>query len=467
MRRARSVLFGLAGALVAIALAGRVEATVGPFECTVVARPSLQGSTLVRLAPLGSIELDTHTGPVAVELRVDELRPEDAERIAGDPTSLEGIEDELAGDARAALTSLAWRSLLAGVVGGLLGGLAARPTWRSAAAGTVMGGVLAAAVGGVAYVTFRPEAIAEPRYSGLLTVAPRAVGDVGAIVEQFDDYSAQLAGLVANVTALYRAAEGLPNLDPGDDAVRLLHVSDIHNNPQAYDLAEQIVDQFEVDAIVDTGDTTDWGTDLESRLFTRVSDLGVPYVWVRGNHDSRRTQFAMAAQRGAVVLDGEYADVAGLRIWGIGDPRFTPNKDGEVGVDVELEAIEAFTDDVERRLLADGAAEVDLVAVHDSRAAALIGDDVPLVLAGHTHSPRAGRIGEALLLREGSTGGAGLRSLIGEEPKPLTCSVLYFDPATDRLIAYDRITVSGLGGAGVRIERHVVDPPEASEPGDD
>ncbi|MGD9798872.1 MAG: hypothetical protein AB7V15_12250, partial [Acidimicrobiia bacterium] len=75
-----------------------------------------------------------------------------------------------------------------------------------------------------------------------------------------------------------------------------------------------------------------------------------------------------------------------------------------------------------------------------------------------SHEARQGNIGTTTLLVEGSTGGAGLRSLQGETPEPLTCSILYFDPSTDRLVAYDRVTVRGLGEAGARIERHVLPP---------
>jgi hypothetical protein len=64
---------------------------------------------------------------------------------------------------------------------------------------------------------------------------------------------------------------------------------------------------------------------------------------------------------------------------------------------------------------------------------------------------------ETLLLVEGSTGGAGLRALQGDEPVPLTASVLYFDRTSHSLEAYDTITVAGLGGTGATIERHIVD----------
>jgi hypothetical protein len=136
--------------------------------------------------------------------------------------------------------------------------------------------------------------------------------------------------------------------------------------------------------------------------------------------------------------------------------RFTPDKSQPTANDVEAEQIETFAPDVRRNLTRSSSSMVDLVAVHDARAAAEVGDLVPLVLAGHTHSAKASTIGDAVLLVEGSTGGAGLRGLQGERPEPLACSVLYFEPATGRLVAYDRITVDGFGGAAAKIERNVV-----------
>src|SRR5687768_14635663 len=69
--RLRSAAFTIGGAVLAVALAGRVEADIGPFDATVAARPSLGSQTTVRLAPLGTIVLDTHDWPMALELRVD------------------------------------------------------------------------------------------------------------------------------------------------------------------------------------------------------------------------------------------------------------------------------------------------------------------------------------------------------------------------------------------------------------
>ena len=51
-------------------------------------------------------------GAARLEVRVDELRLDDAERIARDPASLESLEDEIAGDARRALLLVGARSLV-------------------------------------------------------------------------------------------------------------------------------------------------------------------------------------------------------------------------------------------------------------------------------------------------------------------------------------------------------------------
>ena len=470
MNRRRRLLWsgvlavGAAGTVFGLAVAPRVHADVGPFRMSAAARPAMQGGTTVRLVPLGSIRLDTHDSPVAVDMRLEELRADGAEAIARDPSALESLENELASDARSILLSVTWRAVLAGLAGGGLLTAVVFRSWRAGLAGLAVAIAIVGATGVAARATFRPNAVSEPSYTGLLANAPTVIGDVEAVLDRFGEYRSQLGDLVTNAVELYRAGQRLPDFEPGDDAVRLLHVSDVHNNPQAYDLIGRLVEDFAVDAVADTGDISDWGTGAETQLTAPIGRLGVPYVFVRGNHDSPATERAIGALPNAIVLDGEAQTVAGLRIWGIGDPRFTPDKSGETGVDVEREAIERFAPVLRRRLLADSPPSVDAVMVHDARAAADIVGEVPLVLAGHSHEPRYEDTQGTDLLVEGSTGGAGLRALRGEFPEPLTATLLYFDPRSDRLVAYDRITVAGLGAAAASIERHVVREPGPARP---
>jgi predicted phosphodiesterase len=469
-RRAKIVTFAFAGATLALALVGRVKADIGPFDATVAARPSFTSDTTVRLAPLGTIVLDTHDWPLALDVRADQIGLAEAKQIANHPEDVDSLGDDVAGDVQQALTRLAIRCALVAIAGGMIGAFAAQARFKTTLAGSLAGVVLVAGIGGGTAATFDANAVAEPRYTGLLTAAPAAVGDVQSIVERYGEYRAQLSELVSNVSTLYLAAENLPTYAPDDDTIRVLHVSDVHLNPQAFDLMDQVIDQFGVDVVVDTGDLTDWGTEPEGRLVDQIGRLDLPYIYVRGNHDSPRTQEAVAEQPNATVLDGDAVTEAGLTFWGIGDPRYTPNKDQPTGQEAEREVAESFAPRVAAGLARDenepGEPDVDVLLIHDARAAADVAGEVPLVLAGHTHRHSESRIGdddETLVLIEGSTGGAGLRGLQGEEPHPLSASVLYFDADTKQLVAYDHISVKGFGETGATIERHVVDAGDAPE----
>jgi len=229
----------------------------------------------------------------------------------------------------------------------------------------------------------------------------------------------------------------------------VLHVSDIHLNPQAFDVAAELVERFGVDMVVDTGDITDWGTQAESTLLDRIGLLEVPYVYVRGNHDSRATERAVAAQPNAVVLDGNGATVRGIRFFGLGDPRYTPDK-GEV---VRPETMRVTANRL-RRLLRD--ADADVLLVHDPVLVDRVGGLVPLSLAGHRHEFGIRDLeGGGRLIVQGSSGGAGLRGFQAEEPEPLTMSVLYFDGTSNRLVALDHVTIRGIADPDVRVQRRV------------
>ncbi len=460
------------GAAVAVGLFGHTEVTVGPFDTTMSIDPVSSGGTEVQLSPLGEIALDSHDGPLGLSVELDQLREVEARAIAEDPEGFTLDEGALADDVRAGVVRLGQRVLISATLGGALLSTLWRRRWRATLAGGLVGLVFAVAATGSAVRSWEPESLAEPRYTGLLSLAPQAVGDARDVVDRFADYQAQLAGIIENVALLYQGANDIRSFQPDAATVRVLHVSDLHLNPQAFDLIDQIVPQFGIDVVVDTGDINDWGTSFEAAFVERISDLDVPYVFVRGNHDSAATARAVAGQTNAVVLDGEGATVAGLTFWGKGDPRFTPDKSLRGSGDDEVQVAEDEAPILAREVRSFGADEIDVVLVHDPAVAADLGDVVPLVLAGHRHRANQLTLGDdTTLLVEGSTGGAGLRSLQEEDPVPLSCSVLYFDSETGGLQALDRIVVGGVNQADVRIERTLVaeleDPPEDDPPEDD
>jgi len=469
VRRLRHVLavaaVAVAGATLGLLLGGATRTAIGPFDAELALRPALTGDTVVSVPPLGSLVVDSHDGPVRLAVRLAQLRQADAEQLLRDPDRLEGIGGRAAADLRAGVLRLAAQAAGSAALGAVaLALLVFRTPGRAGLAGWTALALAGLVAAGGAW-SWRADALREPTYDGLLTNAPAVVGSAQDIVWRFDVYRRQLAGLVTNLSRVYAAVSTLPAYEPGSDTIRVLHVSDLHLNPSSYDVIESVVEQFAVDAVVDTGDVTDHGSVAENRYLSGIARLGVPYVFVRGNHDSAATQAAAASQPNAVVLDGAPArEVAGLVFLGQGDPRFTPDKttrdDGAPVEEVEQVGRELA------RIAPTGDKPVDVLVVHDPVSAGPLAGVAPVILAGHAHEPREEWLEGGTLLRvEGSTGGAGLRGLQDEEPTPLSCSVLYFSQNDHTLQAYDQITLGGLGDSEVRITRHVVaEPSLVAEP---
>ncbi|GII04246.1 metallophosphoesterase family protein [Planobispora takensis] len=456
-RAATVVAVALAGAWLGISLAGPVRAVVGPVEAGMSAELSLTGETVVDAHPLGTLKFDTHDAPIRLRATLQNINTERIKALLDDPRLADRLPEVLEQELSDGVGRLILRVILCGLAGGLIGCLIVFRRPRAALAGLLSAVVMIAGIGTATIVTYRPDAVVEPEYTGLLAGAPSLVGDAESIVTKFETYRGQLAKLVNNVSQLYDTVSALPVYDADPTAIRVLHVSDIHLNLIAWNLIRSITAQFKIDVIVDTGDITDHGTGPEDNFVKEIGNFGVPYVFVRGNHDSKATQRAVARQKGAIVLDGTSKTVAGLRIYGLGDPRFTPDK--SVAVDSDLESLAALGREHGARLT-QAAEPIDLVAVHDPTIAKGFSGSVPMVLTGHSHARSTEMLPSGTrVLVQGSTGGAGLRALEHDEPTPVTASVLYFDRETRRLRAWDDITLGGLGEQSVQIQRHLENDP--------
>ena len=463
-RWALRVLLAVVGALIAVLLFGRISAPIGPFDATLAFRPA-GGGAQVAVPPLGAITADVYDGPLRLEIQLQRVDQDRARALATDPVRLAGVVDEVAEDLRDAVIRLVWTTAGVAVLGAALTSLAVlhRRKEPLIAAGVTV--VLLLGTGGLGFATWRPDALSAPRYTGLLVNANSLIGSAEDIVARFDAYRASLEDLVANVGSLYAVLSRLP--DPGgtDDSIVFVHVSDLHLNPAGFDLVEQVVEQFDVDAVLDTGDITDWGSEPENRLITRVGTMGVPYVYIRGNHDSAATARLISEQPNATVLNGEAATIAGISIVGVPDPRFTPDK--STGDDDAPEAVLVNSGEALAEVAEELPEPPSVAMVHDPKQAPPLDGVVPVVLAGHTHAREVSTLENGtLLMVQGSTGGAGLRGLQGEAPTPLSCTILYLDPDTGALRAYDEITLGGLGETEVTIERFIAPEADSTEGAD-
>ncbi|CCK29087.1 integral membrane protein [Streptomyces davaonensis JCM 4913] len=453
----------LLGAWLGLLIVGNVRVSVGPMDTTMTLRPSVSGGTKINVSPLGALQLDSHIAPVRLDVNVDRLDPERAQALVDHPERLSGLQDEVAHDVAHGTRDLALRSCVAVVTGATALGLAVyrRPRRALAAGGLAL--TLLAASGGTAAATWNPNSVLEPKFSGLLSSAPSLVGDARNIVTEFDVYQKELARLVTNVTKLYDATSTLPAYQPDPSTIRVLHVSDIHLNPASWKIIASLVEQYQVNVIADTGDTMDHGTAAENGFLDPIEDLGAPYVWVRGNHDSILTQRYLEDLENVHVLDeGRARTIAGLRFAGIGDPQFTPDRTNKTGAEATQELAGARLASALRDQKAAGR-PVDVAMAHEPSAAREVDGEVPLILAGHLHHDEMEMLEQGTRLRiEGSTGGSGLRAVEGDYPDPIEASILYFDRDTRRLQAWDEIELGGLGLTTAEVSRHL---PEENQPG--
>lgn len=450
-RRLEMAFLTLAGTAIGVLLGGRGVANLGPLRALVNLSPALNGGTTVDLGPLGRIMLRSHHGLIRIGIDVLSIDAKTAASVVNDQTQLENLAMSAGDDLRKALIIVAVKAALAGaLVAGLLVLFAFRH-WRRAAAAAGLSLLISAAAAGSAVATYDERAVLQPRFDGLVAAAPSLIGSAKDIAENFGKYRVQMGRLFTNVSKLYNLGADLPSYAVDPNTVTVLHVSDLHLNPQAWDLIKELVRQFHVDIVADTGDISDHGSELEDSYLDAIGTLGVPFVYVRGNHDSLHTQSVIARFPNAVVLDeGSLRTVKGIVFSGTGDPRFTPDKTGGyLSEQLETDAGTALA----TKILGKG---VMIAMVHDPLAAYPLDGTAPIVLAGHLHHRKVSLLpaGTRLFI-EGSTGGSGLRALTGDGADPLQASILHMDKISGRVVAWDEITMGGIGLASAQISRHL------------
>ena len=337
------------------------------------------------------------------------------------------------------------------------------------AAATLTAVGLAAAL--VALLPPRGE-IDTPEYYAYGADIPRALDAISSVRRSGraldQELDAQLVGLARLVTA------------PGDRAPlegspRITIASDLHNNVISLPILERAAGDG---TVFFPGDLSDRGSPLETALIARVAEIGRPFVFVTGNHDSDRSAQELAddgavvlTERGRLERGGGLGPVvnkiAGVRVAGYSDPfqrraaenyrdRFEPQPS-----EVQLEAFAAWI----RPLIGT----VDVVVVHQPgliaktlEELALAPPERPLVfVVGHTHRPDLQRLGNVTIVNGGSIGGGGTGNLADEATdvglarlsysltggfQPLVADLVGIDPASGAATARrDRLDEPGSG----------------------
>ena len=404
-----------------------------------------------------------------IRLNVD-LRTVDrgvVSRVAdGGTLSLQTIRTEARDAIAGYLKKLIGLALLGSLAIGLLVAFAVRhragPRLRYTVAACL---ITTVGIGAALVVLFPPRGtIDEPKYYAFGPDIPRALDAVEAAQNSTraldQELDAQLVGLARLVTD----PAGLTSLA---DRPSITIASDLHNNFLAEPVLERATGKS---PLFFAGDLTDRGSPLEAQIVSRVSNLGDPFVFVSGNHDSDSLQVDLA-RRGAVVLteegqlmpDGSYGDVIvdvkGLKVAGYRDPferrasedfkdRFQPSPTPE-----QQDAFTAW--------LMPLVGKVDVVMVHEPAliepALAILEDDPParplVIITGHTHEPSLDRFAGVTVINGGSVGAGGTGNLT-ESTNYGLARLIYTTEPTFQPLAADLIEIDpGDGSSSAERQR--------------
>ena len=356
---------------------------------------------------------------IRISPRVEGALLEDSENLS--EWSLDDVRP-LAGQAA---TALAVRYGVGALVGVLLAGLlvhtlrpVSRRRWTIAALAMV--GVIGAQGIGMTR-TYTVQNYQAYRADGLLGAALAEGQLTGTRLTERTDGLAKYLGrwqaLQRDLDQPQREGQNLPVMD----GPSFLLVSDIHGINGA-PVIQQLVQSNQVSAVIDTGDLLNAGYVQEAELtgiFDGIQNLGVPYIFVLGNHDRRSAGDRALVERmqqipnvTLLMPDREtfnLVEVGGVRIAGVNDElRWFGDSDTDNArkqVQFTTRFNEQFAD-----------APPDLAITHEPSGARRM--KAPLRLAGHFHRPSIARDDTGAVITNGTLTGGGIFGQNDEIKKP-------------------------------------------------
>jgi predicted phosphodiesterase len=445
------LVLAVAGSFVFISLLGSYITTFDAFTVELGIRIFDRGYTAVEIPPIGVIRAKTHVLPLLFSVRlknIDLSKIEEVLQHTGDETYLNKLRETAYEEIRIFLTRLLSLAFVGGFAGPFF--FSERNIRRLLAAG-LTGMLLFGLIVAASLATYRVEAFLYPEFEGIISAAPWMFGLVEETLFHMTSLGEQLQLLAENMGNLYKQVEMLEPLGSVEGELKVVHVSDLHNNPAGMSFIRQVIDTFNVQLVIDTGDITDFGTELEASLAAPIEEFGVPYVFVPGNHDSPRALQRLQQIDQVIILEEGQIEVMGLRIAGIADPASK-----ESGMVV---AADYILDDCAARLEQLIAAQDQaphIIDAHHPRIAARFVGQIPLILAGHTHRFTIQEEEGSVLINPGTTGAAGIRGLQTGQETPYSMVLLHFFFSNDEpfLKAADIIHVYQME-SGFSLERRL------------
>lgn len=423
--------------------------TSKPVSGSIFIKPTIHPGTTLDLGILGNISFKTHKGFFKVILDINSLSPNDAEKFIKEDRGLSEYKKTLPDDIRRGIRV----SYLKGSFFSLLIFLFLLSLRKFSIKLIIyyltITTLLLSLLSVFSFLTYDPKAIKSPKYSGLVSLAPKFIGSTYEIANNFNLYRDQMARLLENASNIYNLASDntIPEID---NSLKILHVSDLHLNPQGFELINSIIKNFKVDLIVDTGDITDFGSSYEDLYLKEITRLDIPYIFVKGNHDSTHTEDVIRRFKNATVLsNGEIFNFKGVTFVGYKDPTYTADKSEKLSSKEVMMDTERIFNEVKEK-------EIDFLLYHDPTYLDIFKNNNIITLSGHWHRASFFKYKNFIKFISGSTGGGGLRTVRNNKSSPLEARIIYYDVKGKGITAYDDISMGGMDSSSLLIKRNTI-----------
>jgi Icc-related predicted phosphoesterase len=418
------------GGYLAVFFLGDTRISVEGLTVRAAVVPAAQGATVFDLPPFGQVWAETHQAPLCLKIGLEEVSLAAFTDQWLNKDSREQSIMTVRGRMPELLLKFALRQVgLAFAGGAVLLFLLWRPRLRTVLWGGAGSAFLAVSMLTGMGLTYNLDAFREPHFTGAIAMAPGALQLVDGSLDQLEAIKDHTGQVVGNIKALFANIDSLEVLgspDREEETCTVLLVSDLHSNPIGVEFMKTLAHQFRVALIVDAGDITDYGSPLEAEMISDIKEIGVPYVFLPGNHDTPEIIGILSGLENCTVLTGQALEIGGLRLLGIPDP-FSQKGAVETKDPQERERLlDAYTDSVTEALQEQG--RPDILVVHNQEVGKRLRGEASLVVAGHKHQLALRTGNDGVLINPGTTGAAGLRGFYSEDDALYSAVIVYLSP---------------------------------------
>lgn len=445
-------LFAIVGALIFVNLFAHVDFRMEALKVGLSVHSSLVGKTRLEIPPVGEVTANTHKTPISLSISLESIDLDRLKKLLAQGP----VQDKLLSEAKNVLFSeirrFVYLTLAIGFAGGVFGVLVLQgKRLKELLAGGAIGLIVVALLLGGTYKTFDVQKFSNPEYEGALKAAPWMIGLVQEGLSTVNTWGKEMRFIANNLYGLFQRVESLQAVSPGEGEIKVLHVSDIHNNPVSFDFIDQVAKTFGVDFVIDSGDMSDFGTPLESAMLERVKNLKVPYVFVPGNHETSGIIDDLKKTPNIIVIDSGVKGIKGLKIAAIGDPS-SHTSDYHAPDQSQIDVYSAKL----QQIIELSKVNPDIVVAHNPNIAQNFWGKYPVVLCGHDHQYKIKVKPNFVMIDAGTSGAAGIGAFRTKAEIPYTFVLLHFDRSKNGLkLKYtDTISISNKQ-SGYSLERKV------------